>query len=412
MPNLVATSHETPLADAELENSLGPQGSSNPEVLDTLIVLARNKRFIGRFTALALVLGVLLAFALPKTYTAETRILPPQQNQSPALLMMSQLSGSLANLAGSSLGLKNPSDLYLGFLKSRSIADSLIGRFDLMHVYSKKTMQETRKKLENRTRMTVEKSGIILIEIEDRDPRRAAAIANAYSDALYTLTQRLEISEASQRLSFYERELQTAKDNLANAEVELKKTEERTGLMSPTDQARAIIDAVGQVRGQIAAKEVELSALKSFGTEQNPQIIVIQNELSALRSQLKKLEQEQPRTPGDIVIPTGKVPEIGLEYVRKLRDVKYYETLFELLAKQVEAARIDEAKDIYLFQILDKAEIPEKKSGPARLLIVLLATLSALILSILWVLSKDATSRWQADADLAAKLHQLKTATF
>lgn len=411
MPNLVATSHETPLADAELESALGSPRDDR-ELLDTLIVLVRKKRFIGRLTGLAMVLGLALAFALPKTYTAETRILPPQQNQSPALLMMSQLSGGLANLAGSSLGLKNPSDLYLDFLKSRTVADSVIERFSLMHVYGRKTMQETRKKLENRTRMTVEKSGIISIEVEDRDPHRAAAIANAYSDALYTLTQHLEITEASQRLSFYERELQTAKENLANAEVELKKTEESTGLMSPTDQARAIIDAVGRLRGQIAAKEVELSALKSFGTEQNPQIIVTEKELSVLRAQLNKLEQEQTRTPGDIVIPTGKVPEIGLEYVRKLRDVKYYETLFELLAKQVEAARIDEAKDIYLFQILDKAEVPEKKSGPARLLIVLLATLSALILSSLWVLWKDATSRWQADADLAAKLHQLRAAAF
>ena len=398
--------------DAELENSLATTSGSHPTLLDTLIVLAQNKRFIVQFTGAVLLGAIIIAFVLPKTYTAETRILPPQQNQSSSLAMLSQLSSGLANLAGSSLGLKNPSELYLDFLKSRTVADFVIDKFALMHVYDVKTMKDTRKKLENRTTMTVLKSGVITIEVEDRDPNRAAGIANAYGDALYSLTQRLAVSEASQRLAFYERQLQTAKDNLANAEVELKKTEESTGLLSPTDQARAIIEAVGRVRAQITAKEVELSALKSFGTEQNPQLIVTEQQLTALRVQERKLEQEQSGRPGDVVIPTGKVPEAGLEYVRKLRDVKYYETLFELLAKQVEAARLDEAKDIYMFQVLDKATVPEKKSGPPRLLIILLMTLLGLVSSSVWVLGREAGMRWRGDPDFARKLRKLRMAAF
>ena len=412
MPNVITTPSQHHLADSELETSIDSTSSETPTLLDTLIVLARNKKFILGFTGLALFGASILAFVLPKTYTAETRILPPQQNQSSALMLMSQLSNSLSSLAGSSLGLKNPSELYLDFLKSRTVIDFIIDKFDLMRVYNQRTLKATRKKLESKTTMSVLKSGVITVEVEDRSPQRAAALANGYCDALYTLTQRLQTTEASQRLTFYETQLRAAKDNLANAEVELKKTEESTGLMSPSDQSRAIIEAVGRLRAQIAAKEVELSALKSFGTEQNPEIIATERQLATLRAQLRELEQQENRRPGDVVIPTGKVPEVGLEYVRKLRDVKYYETLFELLAKQVEAARLDEAKDIYLFQVLDKAVVPEKKSGPPRLLIILVVTVLALISSCMWVLWSQAKARWQDDPNFAAKLHELRTAIF
>ncbi len=344
---------------------------------------------------------------MPNIYTGVTRILPPQQSQSTAAAMLGQL-GALAGVAGTSLGIKNPNDLYVGMLKSRTVADNLISRFELRKLYETKTADDARKALEGNSRVTSGKDGLIAIEFDDKDPKRAAAIANAYVEELYKLTQTLAVTEASQRRLFFEKQLALTKRELGNAEVALKTTQEETKLIKIDEQGRAIIEAFARLRAQVVAKEVQLGAMRSFATEQNPDLIRTQQELIGLRAQLAKMEKSHNPTQGDILVPTGQVPEAGLEYLRKLRDVKYYETIFELLAKQYEAAKIDEARDTSLIQVLDKALEPEKKSKPKRALIVILTALVFGFLAVIWAFIREAGEKARQNPEQAERLNLLR----
>ena len=204
---------------------------------------------------------MLLALILPKRYTATATVLPPQQNSSMAGALASQLGGlgAMASLAGGGLGLKNPNDLYVAMFKSQTVEDAMIRRFDLMRAYSQKYLSTTRRAFE--ASFIVEgnnKDGLIHLSVEDKDPKRAAEMANAWIEEYRRLSQGLAIGEASQRRLFFELQMQQAKDNLANAEEALKKTEQTTGVIQMDSQARALIESAVTLRAQIAAKEVQL----------------------------------------------------------------------------------------------------------------------------------------------------------
>ena len=200
------------------------------------------------------------------------------------------------------------------------------------------------------------------------------------------MTDRLAIGEAGQRRLFFEQQLKRAKDDLANAEVAMRQTSEKTGMMQVDAQSRAMIASISQLKGQIAAKEVELQGMKSFATEQNPDLRLLNEQLSGMRQQLAKLVRNPNVSEGSIVIPTTQIPEAGLEYLRRYRDVKYYETIFELIAKQYEIARLDEAKSAPVIQVVDTATVPEKKSSPWRSLIVGLVTLAGVFCAAVWAI--------------------------
>jgi len=414
----VTASSDNPDSErARLENAVHDQ-NGGPRWLDWLLVVAGRSRMILRTTAAAAGLAVIVALALPNRYTATTRILPPQQSQSLAASMIGQLGalGPMAAMAQKDLGLKNSNDLYVGMLRSRSAEDALIRRFDLLHVYRDKKMSEAREDLEDASSIVVGKEGFVSISVEDKDPARAPQIANAYVDELRRLTQDLAVTEAGQRRIFFERQLELAKNNLADAEQALKETERKTGLIQLDGQAKAIIESVVKLRGLIAAKEVELHAMRLFSTEQNPTLLMGEQQLSGLRTQLTLLER-QSGSPGgspgsatgngngddtgdahgNVQVPVGNVPEAGLQYVRKLRDVKYSETLFELLAKQYEAARLDEAKTAAVIQVLDPAVSPDRRSWPPRTAIVVIVTVLGLLGAVGYVLSAEALGRARLD---------------
>jgi uncharacterized protein involved in exopolysaccharide biosynthesis len=376
-------------------------------LLDLLIVVAKHKIMILGVTLGAAAVSLVVSLLLPNVYTGAAKVLPPQQNQSAATMLLGQLGG-LAGLAGSSVGLKNPSDLYVGMLKSRTVADNVIARFDLQELYGMQTMVETRKMIADNTYIAAGKDGLITVEFEDKDPTRAAAVANAYVEELDKLSQSLAVTEAAQRRLFFERQLKQAKEDLSNAEQALKVTQEKTGLIKLDDQGRAIIEAVAALRGQIAAKEVELSAMRTFTTENNPDYVRVGQQLAGLRAELTKLERSHLAGGGDILLPSGKIPEAGLEYVRRLRDVKYNETIFEVLARQFEAAKIDEAKEATIVQVVDKAVVPDRKSKPKRLVIVILATLIAGFVALLWAFVREARDRAALDPNGAARLAALR----
>jgi tyrosine-protein kinase Etk/Wzc len=377
--------------------------------LDLLIVLAEHKKTILRTTVAASLLAVLVSFLLPNRYTATARILPPQQNQSLASSLIGQL-GSMAPMAAmaqAGLGLKNPNDLYVGMLKSRTVEDALIQSFDLRKLYRDKRMSDARKDLESCSEITLGKEGFISISVEDNNPRRAADLANAYVVELRKVTQSLAVTEAGQRRLFFEQQLEQAKNNLAKAEETLKSTQQTTGIIQLDGQAKVIIESVVTLRAQVAAKEVQLRAMRSFATDQNPDVVLEEQQLAAMRAQLALLEK-QSGGDGDIQVATGKVPQAGLEYVRKMRDVKYYETIFELLARQYEAARLDEAKNAAVIQVLDAAIEPDKKSSPRRTLIILGAVVLAFFVSMLWVILKQGMAAVRMDPQMGERLHMLR----
>ncbi len=361
-------------------------------LLELFAIIMKRKGLIVRTTIVAALIAAVVSFLIPNRYTATTSLLPPQQQQPLASALAAQMGGAggmLGAVAGGNLGLKNPNDIYIGMLKSRVVSDALVKRFDLAKVYHDKQTSDARKDLQSATDIQNAKEGFITVSVEDKDRKLAADIANAYVEELRNLTSNLAVTEAGQRRLFFEQQLRKSKDDLANAEITLKETQQKTGLIQMDSQAKAIIESVAAIRAQIAAKEVQLQAMQYSATDQNPDVLTLREELAGLRAQSAKLEKQQNSGGGDIQIPTGSVPEAGLQYIRALRDVKYYETVFELLAKQLEASKLDEARQGAVIQVMDPAIEPDKKSSPRRGLIVVVSIMLGFFVSVIWVLISE-----------------------
>lgn len=380
-------------------------------LLDFFVVLARHKRLVIGAPIVCGVLALLASFLMTPIFTSTAKILPPQQQQSSGVAAMLGQLGGLAGAAGGLAGLKSPNDLYVGLLESRTVADTLIARFDLKTRYQKKTMDDTRKELAaNSVVADLKKGGFITIIVSDKEAKFAADLANAYVDELTKLTQSIALTEASQRRVFFEKQLQMARDQLADAEITLRSTQEKTGLIRPESQVQAIITTVAQLKGTIAAKEIQGRAMRTFATEKNPELRRLEEELVGMKAQLAKLESNSTSKEGDFMVPVGKIPQAGVEYVRAMRNVKYYETIFELLAKQFELAKIDEAKDSSLIQILDKAIPAEHKSKPSRAMIAILGALAGALLGIVLVMIRSAYGNSQKDAESRRRWQELRLA--
>jgi len=376
--------------------------------LDLLLVFSRYKGKIVAITLAAGMLAAIVALLLPKMYTATTTILPPQQNQSAATQLTGQI-GVLNALSGADLGLKNPSDLFVALLMSRSVQDGIVNRYDLRREYWVKQYEDARKKLNSRSNIAAGDEGLISISVSDGNPQRAADLANAYVDQLRALNQTLAVSEAAQRRLFYEQKLTDEREDMAHAELALKLAQEKSGLIQPDAQSRAIIDAVASTRAQVGIKEVQLQAMRTYATPNNPDLKRAEQELAALRGQLARLERNTGEMGnGNLEIPTRRLPEVELDYIRRARDLKYHEALYDFLSKQLEAARIDEAKEAVVVQVVDKAVAPEKKSSPRRTLIVLTTVAIAFFLSCLWVLLSEALRRKQQDPEHRERLAVLR----
>jgi uncharacterized protein involved in exopolysaccharide biosynthesis len=280
-----------------------------------------------------------------------------------------------------------------------------------MDEYHKKYLSEARKKFEKRA--TVDgssKDGQIRISVEDSDPRRAAELANGYVDQFRNLSQHLAITEASQRRLFFEQELEQAKVNLANSEEALKQTEQTTGVMQLDNQARALSESATSLRAQIVTREVEIQGMQTYATGENAQLVQAQRELESLRAQLAKVGGSEDSPSSELIIPKGRVPEAGLEYLRKLRDVKYNETIFDILARQYEAAKLDEAKQGALIQVVDQAVPPDSRSSPKRRLIVILATALGFFFGVFVALIQIGFRRLKDNPEVILKLYLLRKA--
>src|SRR5205814_5714125 len=261
-----------------------------------------------------------------------------------------------------------------------TVADNLIARFELNKVYQQELQSGTRLALQGNTSIAAGRDGIITVEVDDKDPKRAADLANSYVEELMKLTKVLAVTEASQRRLFFERQLLQVKDNLTTAEVAARQGLQKGGLAQVDAQGRSMIEVTARLRAQISVKEVQIGSMRTFAAEGNPELQRTQQELEALRRELARIEGVSP------VAATGKGEASGgsgLDNLGRLRDVKYYEFLYELFAKQYELARIDEAKDATIIQVMDKAIEPDRRSRPKRMLIVVLSAFVALIVSVL-----------------------------
>ena len=378
-------------------------------ILDVLVLLAKNRLFLLRVTGVCAVIALVVALIWPLSYTANTSLLPPQQNSSFSSALLSQLGG-LGSLAGATglPGLKNPADLYVGLLKSATVEDGMIKRYGLQQEYKQKRLSGARKALESHISIDGSgKDGLIRISVKDHSPDRAAELANGYVDQYRQLSKSLAIGEASQRRLFLERQLQETKDSLAQAEEDLKRTEQTTGVLQLDAQARALIESAGSLRAQVAAKEVEVQSMRTYAGEGNVNLQEAEQELAGLRAQLAKLGGAGDATNSELMLPKGKIPEAGLEYIRKFRDVKYYETIFEIIARQYEAAKLDEAKEGAVVQVVDVAYPPDRKSSPSIALVVLGGVVLGFLGAFGWIVFGEIQKHLYTVPEYAEKLNAL-----
>jgi len=363
-------------------------------LLDLLQTIVDNLRLLvlGPLAVGIAALGI--SFLIPPSYTAKTQFLPPQQQQSAAAGLLQSL-GSLGGLAGAAAGIKNPADQYIAYMKSNAVKDALIDRFKLMERYSAKLRIDARTALEGKVRIASGKDGLISVEVDDKDPKFAADVANAYVEELRSVLARLAVTEAQQRRLFFEKQLVKAKDNLTAAEQALKVTGISDSVLK-SNPASAVA-GVAALKAQITAQEVKVGAMRGYLAETAPDFRQAMTELANLRAQLAKQDKAED----------GNGAGQG-DYISRYRDFKYHETLFELFAKQYELARVDEAREGAVIQVLDAAQPPERKSKPKKALIAIIATLASGFALLLFVFVRQALRNAGSDQETAGKLIQLK----
>jgi tyrosine-protein kinase Etk/Wzc len=365
-------------------------GEKGFNLFDLVILCLKRFRLIMSITVGIAVLTALIVLSMPRIYQSTARIVAARV-ESPTAALLGRLGGAGAGgfdfmtggVAGGSV------DFYTGALKSPTIADAIIDRFNLMDVYRARQRESARKRLLASIKCEGERrSGIVSISVTDKDPQRAADLANALVEELEKRCNQIAVSSASRKRLFFEGQLKQAHMSLATAEAEMSTFQEDTGAIRIDEQARAVLDGIAKLQARVMAKEIELKVMKTYATPYNRDVRKIEEELSGLQEQLKKLDAKDNKNPSGI-ISTGQLPTVSAEYVRKLREFKYQEALYEILIKQYEAARMAEAQDATLINVLDAAVVPEIAIGPKRKQIVLLVTAVAFFFAVLGVLATD-----------------------
>lgn len=373
-------------------------------LVDVLITLAKHKRALIGFPLVAAIIAAGISMILPPVFQATTTMLPPQQAQSSASAILSQLGG-MASIAGVG-GLKSPNEMYIGMLKSRTVADRLIERFQLTKTYQVNSLEEARKRLQLNTKILAGKDGLITIAVEDENQAVVAPMANGYVEELHRLTQVLAVTEAGQRRIFFEKQLQIAKGKLEDSEVDLKSALARNGMTSVDSSSRAIIETAARIRAEITAKQIQMNSMTAFVTKENSEYKRTEQELNSLKAELSRLEGSGS---GSAVAESDKEKQPGLETMKFYREVKYQQTLFELLARQYEVARLDEAKEAPVIQVLDPAVTPERKFKPKRGMIVISSAIGAFFFAVLWAFICEAKRRLGNVSNGSAKLDELRS---
>lgn len=364
------------------------------DLLDYLQVIAKHSRMILMITGAAFIISIIVSLLLPKIYSSTARIIPPQQDQGMMAAMLGQ-AGGLAGLAGGMFGGGTTGDLYVGMLRSEAVKDVIIDKFKLMDVYEKKFRLDTYEALDDAASIELgKKDGIISITVEDKDPKRAADLANAFVEELGKLSVNLNVTGAGENRKFLEQRLIKAKLDLAKAEDNLKAYQANNKALDITEQAKVTIGGVAQLRAQLAVQEVQLASLRSYMTDENDEIKTVKASIVNLKGQIANLEGAGK---GSSIPNVGAVPALGQEYLRLMRELKIQETIVEFLTKQYEMAKLSESKDVSGVQVLQTARIADKKEKPKRTLIVLAASSVTFFFAVLLAFFLEYTERMGDD---------------
>ncbi|CAD5370693.1 Capsule polysaccharide export protein KpsE/RkpR [Rubrivivax sp. A210] len=389
-----AASHA--MNDTPSPTDAAPAGEPEPaeiSILDLLLLLAENWKLLIVLPLLAGIAALLATYAITPTFTARTSFLPPQQQQSASASALLSL-GALAGIAGGSGGLKSPADLYATLLQSSNVMDRLIEKFNLKQVYRRDYQYQVREKLLKSVQIALgKKDGLITVDVEDEDPKRAADLANAHVDELRRVSTELALTEAQQRRKFFGEQLERSKQRLVVAQQALQASGFSQGAIKTEPKAAA--DSFARLRAEIAAAEVNLTVLRSYLKEGAREVQLQSSALQGLRTQLAQVEQ------------VG-TPQSGPDYVSKYREFKYEETLFELMARQFETARVDESREGPLIQVIDAARPPERKSRPKRALTAVTVTLATLMLTLGYLVARHLWRRAAADTANAEKMTRIR----
>jgi len=368
------------------------------DLLVNLRLLWEHRGFLFRVGVYALLASTLMAFLIPARYESTARLMPPD-NQSAsglatAVAAMSGGTGALGGIASDFLGLKSTSDIFVGILSSRTVQDKLIQQFDLKKLYRDSRMEDARKDLAEHTGISVDrKSQIISLTVTDHDPKRAAAIAQAYVEELNRLVAELSTSSARRERIFLEERLKAVSQDLEAAEKEFSLFSSRNTAIDIKQQGKAMVEAAATLQGQLIAAESELEGLRQIYSDNNVRVRSVRARIAELKHQLEKIggkgegsdEQQTSLYPS-----IRKLPLLGVTYADLYRRTRVQEAVFETLTKEYELAKVQEAKEIPTVKVLDSPNIPEKKSFPPRLLITLLGTMLAFAGATSWVFGKTA----------------------
>ncbi len=381
-----------------------PSPPESPNVGENSIAYLRmlweHRRLLSRMVLCALLASTLFAFLLPKQYESVARLMPPDQQNGSAMAMMASLAGKLGGLGalgGSLMGLKSPGELFVGVLQSRTVQDDLIAKFELQKIYGVHLWEDARKNLTEHTDVSEDrKSGIITIKVNDENPRRAASMCKEYVAELNQLINQLTTSSVHRERVFLEERLDEVKHELGNAEEEFSQFASKNTAINIPEQDKTMMQAAATLQGQLVAAESELEGMRQIYTENNIRVRAHEARIAELRRQLNKLGGK----PGSEEVSGSespypsirKLPLLGVAYADLYRRTKIEEAVFETLTQEYELAKVEEAKEIPVVKVLDPANVPEKKSFPPRLLIVILGTLFGVALGVTWVLGN---TMWQ-----------------
>jgi uncharacterized protein involved in exopolysaccharide biosynthesis len=381
-----------------------PRAARERQILKLRLLWA-ERRFLLRATVVGFLAATLLAFLIPIRYEATTQIMPPDSQTGSTLALVAGLTaqpgaGGLGAMASDLLGAKSTGALFVGVLQSRSVQDRIVDRFDLKKVYGKKLEQTAREKLSENTSVSEDrKSGIITLNVVDRDPHRAAGIAGAYVEGLDTLMAQLTTSSAHRERVFLEGRLNSVNADLETAEKDFSQFASKNATIDITEQGKAMVVAAASLEGQLIAAQSELEGLKQIYSDSNVRVRAIQARIAELRHQLQLFGGKAGTSPSEnsTVSDTGaptmrQLPILGVPYADLFRRLKVEQAVYETLTKEYELAKVQEAKEIPTVKVLDPAVVPEKRSFPPRLPIMFMGASAAFILGVVWLIGG---ARWR-----------------
>lgn len=397
------TQRRVPVLEPQSEPKMPSVGRLQSWHDGSSIALARlqwlwdSRRLLLRVAAWSLVASTIIAFLIPAKYDSVTQLMPPDNDTSGTAMLAAIASkggDALSGYASNLLGIKSSGALFVGILRSRTVQDSLVNKFDLRKVYWVRRWEDARKELEDRTSIVEDhKSGIITVKVRDRSPQRAQEMAQAYVDQLNIAVSALSTSSARREREFLETRLRAVKQDLDRASQDFSQFASKNTAIDITEQGKAMVGAAARLQGELIASEAQMQGLEQIYSTSNPRVRAAQANIDELRRQLNKLggAGTGPGAPSsdDSLYPSiRQLPLLGVTYYDLYRRIKIQEAVYEILTKQYELAKVQEAKEIPTVKVLDVPNYPERRASPPRIFIMCLGMLISLALGSAWILGQ------------------------